>query len=104
MGGDRPDNQNDHNKQAQAIATAGIPDFARTVQRIELMWGDDLRVDPLASDLAVLASSYHEVRINTAGSRVDEDGFFTRIAEYREAHWQFRNAHWSWPVSAPRVQ
>jgi len=85
-------------------ATAGIRDFARAVQRIELMWGDDLRVDPLASDLAVLASSYHEVRINTAGSRVDEDGFFTGIAEYREGHWQFRNAHWSWPVSAPRVQ
>lgn len=50
----------------QESATAGIRDFARTVQRIELMWGDDLRVDPLASDLAVLASSYHEVRITTA--------------------------------------
>lgn len=84
-------------------ATAGIQGLARTIKRIELRWGDDLRVDPLAPDLAVVATSYHEVRVNPAGQRVEEDGFFTGIAEYREGRWQFRNAHWSLPVPPPPV-
>ncbi len=84
-------------------ATAGIQDLARTIKQIELRWGDDLRVDPLAPDLAVVAAPYHEVRVNTGGQRVEEDGFFTGIAEYRDGRWQFRNAHWSLPVPTPPV-
>lgn len=86
-----------------AAATAGIQDFARTNKQISLKWGDDLRVDPLAPDLAVVAASYHEVQVNTAGQRVDETGFFTGIAEYRDGRWQFRNAHWSEPVPPATV-
>ena len=85
-------------------ATAGIQSLARTIKQVELRWGDDLRVDPLAPDLAVVATSYHEVRVNTTGQRVEEDGFFTGVAEYREGRWQFRNAHWSLPVPPPPVQ
>ena len=81
-----------------AAATAGIQDFARTIKQISLKWGDDLRVDPLAPDLAVVAATYHEIQVNTAGQRVDETGFFTGIAEYRDGRWQFRNAHWSEPL------
>ena len=84
-------------------ATAGIHDLARTFKQIELRWGDDLRVDPLTPDLAVVAASYHEVRVNTAGQRVEESGFFTGVAEYRDGRWQFRNAHWSVPVASPPV-
>ena len=79
----------------RASATTGIQDLTRTVKQIELQWGDDLRVDPLTPDLAVMASSYHEIRVDTAGGRVDEKGFFTGTAEYRDGRWQFRNAHWS---------
>jgi hypothetical protein len=78
-----------------ASATTGIQDFARTIKHIELDWGEDLRVDPLTPELAVMAASYHETREDTAGKRVDESGFFTGLAEYRNGHWQFRNAHWS---------
>jgi hypothetical protein len=84
-----------------AVATAGIQAFARTIKQIELRWGDDLRVDPLAADFAVVAASYHEIRVDTAGKRVDESGFFTGTAEKRDGRWQFRNAHWSVAAPAP---
>ncbi|MGB7622205.1 MAG: hypothetical protein WBN92_07620, partial [Terriglobia bacterium] len=60
-----------------AAATAAIQDLTHTIKQIELNWGEDLRVDPLTPDLAVVAASYHEVLVNTAGRRVEETGFFT---------------------------
>ena len=84
-----------------ASATAGIQDLPRTIQRIDLRWGDDLRVDPLTPDLAVVAASYHEVQVSPEGRRVEENGFFTGIAEHRDGRWQFRNAHWSAIPPAP---
>jgi hypothetical protein len=82
-----------------AAATKGIHDLALDIKQIELVWGNDLRVDPLTPDLAVVAASYHEVRVNTSGLRVEEAGFFTGIAEYRDERWQLRDGHWS--VAAP---
>jgi hypothetical protein len=82
-----------------AAATKGIQDLALDIKQIELVWGNDLRVDPLMPDLAVVAVSYHEVRLNTSGLRVEDAGFFTGIAEYRNGRWQLRDAHWS--VAAP---
>lgn len=81
-----------------AAAKSGVDAFAPTIQHIELKWGDDLRVDPLTSNLAVVAASYHELQIFTSGKRVDETGFFTGTVELRDGRWQFRNAHWSQPV------
>jgi hypothetical protein len=78
-----------------AAAMAAIPDLARAIKHIELRWGDDLRVDPLTADLAVVATSWHEVLVDQAGKRVEEGGYFTGTAEYRNSSWQFRNAHWS---------
>ena len=80
---------------SSASATTGIRDLTRVIRHIELQWGDDLRVDPLAPNLAVMATSYHEIRIDSAGKQVDERGFFTGTAEYLGRRWQFRNAHWS---------
>ena len=82
-----------------AAATKGIQDLALDIKQIELVWGNDLRVDPLMPDLAVVAVSYHEVRLNTSGLGVKDAGFFTGIAEYRNGRWQLRDAHWS--VAAP---
>jgi hypothetical protein len=84
-----------------AAATAGIQDLVLTIKHIELQWGDDLRVDPLTPDFAVVASSYREVRVDPAGKRIEETGFFTGTAEHRDGRWQFRNAHWSVIAPAP---
>jgi hypothetical protein len=81
-----------------AAAVEGTQKFALTIKHIELAWGEDLRVDPLTPQLAVVAAPWHEVQIDTAGHRVEEDGFFTALAEYREGRWQFRDAHWSAPM------
>lgn len=80
-------------------AAAGIEQLSRTIPHIELTWGDDLRVDPLTPDLAVVAASWREVLVNQAGERTGESGYFTGVAEQQAGRWRFRNAHWS--VSAP---
>jgi len=78
-----------------ASAIAAMPDLARRIKRIDLRWGEELRVDPLAPDLAVMAAPYHEIRTGATGDRVSEEGYFTGTAEYNGGRWQFRNAHWS---------
>jgi hypothetical protein len=84
-----------------AAAKAGVDAFAPTIQHIELKWGDDLRVDPLTPNLAVVAASYHELQVPKSGAPHNEDGYFTGTAELRDGRWQFRNAHWSEPLPAP---
>ncbi len=84
---------------SRSAATAAIRQLVNGIKHIELQWGPDLRVDPLTASLAVLAASYHEVRLDTAGQTVDEHGFLTALCEERGGRWQFRNAHWS--VEAP---
>ena len=81
-------------------AQDGTRKFAQTIRQIELKWGDDLRVDPLTNEFAIVAVSWHEIQVDTAGHSVTETGYFTGLAEYRGGHWQFRNAHWSAPVSS----
>ena len=80
-------------------AKEGIQSAALSIKRIELRWGDDLRVDALTPELAVVAAPWHEIQMDAAGHTVEVSGFFTGLAEYRDRHWQFRNAHWSSPVS-----
>jgi len=84
----------------RGAATRAIPNLTRSFAHITLRWGDTIRVDPLAPGLAVVAMSYHETQIDMKGHRVEQDGFFTGIAEHRGAQWQFRDAHWS-VVAAP---
>jgi hypothetical protein len=79
-------------------AKDGIPKVARTFKRIELSWGNELRIDPLTGGLAVFAAPWHEVLTDSAGHVTQQSGFFTGLAEYRNGRWQFRNAHWSAPV------
>ncbi|HEX3747326.1 MAG TPA: hypothetical protein VHW09_25495 [Bryobacteraceae bacterium] len=78
-----------------ASAIAAMPDLARAIKQIDLKWGEDLRVDPLAPDLAVMAVPYREVRTGPTGDRISEAGYFTATTEFKGGHWQFRNAHWS---------
>jgi hypothetical protein len=81
-----------------AAAQVGTKNFARTISHIELNWGDDLRVDPLTPQLAVVAASWHEVQIDHAGHEVNESGYFTGVAQYQNGRWFFRDAHWSEPI------
>lgn len=84
-------------------ATEGIQSFAHTIQHIELHWGDDVRVDPLTPDFAVVATPWAEVQTDLKGHQVRTSGFFTALAENRNGRWQFRNVHWSEPVPPPGV-
>jgi hypothetical protein len=83
-----------------AAAQDGTRKFAQTIRQIELKWGDDLRVDPLTNEFVIVAVSFREIQVDKAGHSITETGYFTGLAEYREGHWQFRNAHWSAPVSS----
>jgi hypothetical protein len=85
-----------------AAANEGIQNFALTISHIELQWGDDLRVDPLTPEFAVVAAPWREIQVDINGHRVVESGFFTGLAEYRDGRWQFRDAHWSAPVPPER--
>jgi hypothetical protein len=84
-----------------ADAAAGIQQVAQAIKQIELKWGDDLRVDPLAPDLAVVAAPFHELQVWADGHHVEENGYFTGVVQYREGRWQFRDAHWSNPIPPP---
>jgi hypothetical protein len=84
--------------QSGATAATGVQALSASIKQIILEWGGDLRVDPLAHDLAMVASPYHEIRVDNAGLRVEENGFFTGVAQYGDGRWKFRDAHWSDPV------
>lgn len=76
-------------------ATRAIRGLAQRIASIELRWGEGVRADPLGPGLAVMAAPYTEVRVDKAGRRVEEAGFFTGVAEHRDLGWQVRDAHWS---------
>ncbi|HEY1492409.1 MAG TPA: hypothetical protein VGF35_07255 [Steroidobacteraceae bacterium] len=78
-----------------AAATEGIEALTHTLKRIQLHFGDDLRVDPLTVDYAVVAASFTEVLTDNADHDTAVSGFFTALAERRGGGWVFRNAHWS---------
>ena len=82
-----------------AAATKGIHDLALDIKQIELVWGNDLRVDPLMPGLAVVAAPYHEVRVNTSGLRVEEAGFFDGNCGISK--WALGTAHCHWSVMTP---
>ena len=81
-----------------AAESEGTQAFAKTINHIELDWGDALRVDPLTPEFGVVATPWHEIMVDSAGHRAEETGFCSALAEYRD-HWQFRDAHWSSPLS-----
>jgi hypothetical protein len=84
-----------------AAAKEGTQNFARTINSIDLTWGNDLRVDPLTAELAVVAASWREIQVDKAGHHIEEAGYFTGLIEYRDGRWRFRDAHWSAPTSPP---
>jgi hypothetical protein len=88
---------------SRASARLGIAALSQAIARIELSWGDTIRVDALAPGLALVAAPYRETRADPAGRQVEERGFFTGLAEHRGDRWQLRNAHWSVSTPPPAV-
>lgn len=80
-------------------AKNGIPRIALMFRRTQLDWGNDLRIDPLSRRLALVAVPWREVLTPANGEVMKQTGFFTGLAEYRDRRWQFRDVHWSSPVS-----
>jgi hypothetical protein len=78
-----------------AAAARGIEALTHSLPKIELAFGDDLRVDPLTPTLAVVGSSYSEVQTDEQGQQHSDHGYFTGLAERRDGHWRLRSAHWS---------
>ena len=76
-------------------AAEGIEALTHKLKRIDLRFGDDLRVDPLTADYAVVAASFTEVLTDNADHDTPVSGYFTALAERRGTGWVFRNAHWS---------
>ena len=76
-------------------AAEGIDAVAKTIKRIELHWGQDLKVDVLTPELAVVGTSWQERRETNQGQVVNESGYFTGVTEKQEGRWVFRDAHWS---------
>ena len=85
---------------SRQAASQAIGELTHSIQHIELTWGDDLRVDALTPEFAVVASSWHEVQSDKEGHQTTESGFFTGLAQRHNGHWEFRNAHWSVAVPA----
>jgi hypothetical protein len=75
-------------------AACASPRAAISDATIELTWGDTIRIDPLAPDLAVIGAPYHEVRVDRDG-HVEERGYFMGVAQRHAGGWQLRDAHWS---------
>jgi hypothetical protein len=80
-------------------AMQGIQDVKQMIKQIELHWGEDLRVDALTPDLAVVGTTWQEQRVEAQGHQVNQGGYFTGVVEQHNGRWQFRDAHWS--VAAP---
>ena len=66
----------------------------KSMDKIVLTW-NDMRIDPLTSKLACIASAYHEEITYVDGKKMPANGYFTGIAEQTPLGWQLRNAHWS---------
>jgi len=76
-------------------AAKAIPELPKIIKKIALRWENDLRVDVLAPSLAVVGTTYQEVRESPDGDELTENGYFTGLAEQQGGEWRFRDVHWS---------
>jgi hypothetical protein len=78
-----------------AAAARGIEALTHTLPKIELRFGDDVRVEVLTDTLALIGCSYSEVQTDAQGQPHSDRGYVTALAERRDGQWRFRSAHWS---------
>ena len=75
-------------------ATVFVHEYAKKVRRVDLTW-NNIRIDSLAPNLAVMAASFSEIQTFANGEQEAPAGYFTGIVEYTPSGWKLRNAHWS---------
>lgn len=75
-------------------AEAFLADFAPRVVCLELAWSE-LRVEPVAPGLAMMAAEYDEVLLEGDGTRRTFRGYFTGLVERTPVGLRLRHAHWS---------
>jgi len=75
-------------------ADAYVTGLATTVRAVELHW-QQLRIDSLTPDLALIGTPFTESLTDTAGHTQRIAGYFTAIAQRHGNDWQLRDAHWS---------
>jgi hypothetical protein len=78
-----------------AAAARGIEALTHTLPKIELAFGDDLRVDALTPALAMIGSSYTELQTDERGLQHTDRGYVSGLAEFKAGQWRLRSAHWS---------
>lgn len=78
-----------------AAAASGIEALTQQLRKIDLRFGDDLKVDALTSDLAAIGCPYAEELTGMDGHVQAERGYLTGVLERRAGRWRFRHAHWS---------
>jgi len=78
-------------------AVAFVRQLARSVSALDLEW-IDLRVEPTAPGLAVVATAYEETITDTAGTATTFGGYMTGVVHHGDDGWRLLNLHWSSPV------
>ena len=72
-----------------------VQHLTQQIKEIKLIW-NDIRVDSLSSELAVMAASFHEVFTYIGGRHsASFRGYFTGLVENTPSGWRLRDAHWS---------
>lgn len=67
--------------------------LVKNIPHINLKW-DKVRIDPLTTDLASIATDFHEKLTDISGKSLGFDGYFTATAHHSLAGWKLRNVHW----------
>jgi len=81
-------------------ARSFLDEFAPKVSSMSLTWSD-VRVDPVAEGLALVAAAYREVIVEASGTESRFGGYLTGIATETPSGWRLRTLHWSSPQPTP---
>jgi len=68
--------------------------LVKNITKINLRWAN-LKVDPLATDLASVGANFHEELTGRNGKTNSVDGYFTGTAAFTKKGWKLKNLHWS---------
>jgi hypothetical protein len=68
--------------------------LVKAIPHINLKW-KNLRVYPLANNLAVVGADFHEELTGSNGKTQNVNGYFTGTAIFKGPHWKLKNLHWS---------
>jgi len=66
----------------------------KNILKINLEW-NQLRIDPLTSELASIGGNFHEDLTDSSGKIIESDGYLTAVAKRTNRGWKFGNLHWS---------